>query len=117
MRIERLLKNDSSKQQKELLHTFAKWILSIGEGTSISVLQYDNIVQLPENIQQNIVKNLEDPVYNDFLNNFHNPIHLREHAILAATNACVKQFNDEKLRQIPGPMQCSYNIDTGSDSK
>jgi ATP-dependent DNA helicase PIF1 len=54
-------------------------------------------------------------VYNDFLNNYRNPVYLRERAILGANHACVKQFNDDKLQQIPGPMQCSYSIDTEED--
>jgi ATP-dependent DNA helicase PIF1 len=56
-------------------------------------------------------------VYNDFLNNYRNPVYLRKRAILGATNACVKQFNDDKLQQIPGPMQCSYSIDTVEDDE
>jgi hypothetical protein len=85
MRIERLLQNDSSKKPKGRLHTFAKWLLSIGKDTVISV--YDNIVQLPDNIQQTSVKNLEDSVHNDFLNNYPDPVYLRENAIRGATNA------------------------------
>jgi hypothetical protein len=95
-----------SKQQntwKKRKYPVAKWLLSIGEDKAISV--YDNIVQLPDNIQQTSVRNLEDSVYNDFLNNYRNPVYLRERAILGATNACVKQFNDDKLQQIPGPNQ------------
>jgi hypothetical protein len=41
-------------------------------------------------IQQNSVRNMEDSVYNDFLNNYRNPVYLRERAILGAANTCVK---------------------------
>ncbi len=89
---------------------FANWILQIGNGTMPTLPPQHDLeedwIRLPEPLllpaHVCTKENLIEFVYPDLMNNFSNPIYLKQRAILAPKNEYVDEINDAILEAMAG---------------
>jgi hypothetical protein len=99
---------------------FANWILQIGNGTVPTLPPQHGLeedwIRLPESLllpaDMRTKENLIEFVYSDLMNNFSNPIYLKQRAILAPKNEDVDEINDAILETMPGPTKEYLSADS-----
>ena len=110
MRVEKLIRPDSSPKRKRELEEYVTKLLAIGNGTFPTVGD-SNIIEIPPSMICPDVMNLERRVYNDFPNNFKNPEYLRGRAILSSTNETIQDANINMVKQLDGDIQWVESVD------
>jgi hypothetical protein len=99
---------------------FANWILQIGNGTMPTLPPQHDLeedwIQLPEPMllppHMHTKENLIEFVYPNLMNNFSNPIYLKQRAILALKNEDVDVINNAILEVMPGPTKEYLSADS-----
>ena len=93
MRVQKLIRPDSTPQRIRDLNDYAKWLLKIGNGTIPFV--HNNIIEVPSRVVCGSPTELRDKVYDDFQQNgnYKNPEYLRQRAILSSRNADIQSAN------------------------
>jgi len=112
MRVEKLIRPDSSPQRKQELEEYVQKLLAIGDGT-FPTIGDSNIIEIPPSMICPDRLNLERRVYNDFTkyNNFKNPEYLRGRAILSSTNEVIQDANINMVKQLKGDIQWMDSVD------
>jgi ATP-dependent DNA helicase PIF1 len=99
---------------------FANWILQIGNGIVPTLPPQHDLeedwIRLPEPLllpaHMRTKENLIEFVYPDLMNNFSNPIYLKQRAILAPKNEDVDEINDAILEAMAGPTKEYLSADS-----
>ncbi|CAN1837205.1 ATP-dependent DNA helicase pif1 [Linum perenne] len=111
----RLHREGCTSSEANEIQSFSRWIVSIGDGVSSTVLG-DAEVSIPPDI---MVEQNEDPVadivqavYSDVHENYTDPAYFADHAILAPLHETVSSINDHMLSDFPGEEKCYYSSDS-----
>ena len=113
MRVERLIQQaNSSSERIERLRKYSEWLLSAGDGTAPSLIEKNNIIEVPPQMVCNTKKELEAKVFDNFLQNYQDEEYLSGRAIMSSTNDTIQQCNYEMIDRLPGEMITSYSVDT-----
>lgn len=92
--------DDPAKANK--LDEYAKWLLSIGDGTIEPALQRTDIVEIKPSMWAEDLEDLNKKVYNEFSTNYNDPSYLKDRAIMSCTNDVIQKCNEEIINKIPG---------------
>ena len=112
MRVERLIRPDSSPSRIKELRDYAAWLLSVGNGTAPTV--NNDILEIPSHMVCQYPLEVRNKVYNDFHvnDNYKNPSYLRQRAILSTTNDIIQQANYDMVKyQLAGDLTVSVSVD------
>jgi len=115
MRVERMIRMNADEQRVKKLKNYAKWLLEIGEGTVDTVC--DGIIEVPDQMVCQGKYELEQNVYDNFLDNYDDPNYLMRQAIMSGTNDTIRQCNYEMIEKLPGEAVISKSIDTCVEEK
>ena len=112
MRVERHIQQIQCPAKIERLKWYAKWILSIGNGTVETVPGTKDVIEVPASMVCKSKHDLESNVYDNFLQSYNDPDYLNKRAIMSPTNDTIQECNYEMIKRLPGEMIESYSIDS-----
>ena len=91
---------------------YSEWLLSIaGEGLVESLIQNNNIIELPPRMICTSKIDLENKVFDIFQDNYTSEQYLADRAIMSSKNDTIQQCNYEMIEKIPGDVVISESID------
>jgi hypothetical protein len=120
----RLRSPNLSEYKRIELDNFARWLLSVGDGTAHGSRPTDlpntSWVLIPDNLllppEQRTLDNLINFVYGSPTEDSQLPTYLREQAILAPTNEVAAAINAKMISQIATQEMSYYSSDSIDDS-
>jgi len=112
MRLEKLLHENSSEEERNLVLEFGEWLLEVGEGRVQHVIPGTNIIKLDDSLGCNTPQEVFDTVYANMESNIHNLEYFKERAILCSTNETVNKANEKLLKKLSTPSAHCHSIDT-----
>jgi ATP-dependent DNA helicase PIF1 len=113
MRVQRILSQNPSPEKEVRLKQYSDWLLQLGEGKLPSCVEgIPGIIEIPSQMVCTSQRQLEDKVFDNFLQNYRVPQYLQTRAIMSSTNDIIQQQNFEMVERLPGEMIISYSIDT-----
>ncbi|XP_063939345.1 uncharacterized protein LOC135148359 [Daucus carota subsp. sativus] len=118
------LGQSDSEERNEVLRQFAKWVLSIGDGSFSNVdkskdgiTEFD--IDLPDGYcnmsDSNSVEKIVDAVFPDLQKMYHSPQYLAERAILTPTNKTAAEINSVIVDKLPGEAVSYYSRDEAQE--
>lgn len=115
MRLEKLLHENSSEEERNLVLEFGEWLLEVGEGRVQPVIPGTNIIKLDDSLGCNTPQEVFDTAYANMESNIHNLEYFKERAILCSTNETVNKANEKLLKKLSTPSVHCHSIDTVLD--
>ena len=113
MRVQRMLLENPTEENRVYLQEYSDWLLSVGEGTVPTVR--DNIIQLDPEIVCDTPTDVLNEVYDDFGANAGNANYFKDRAVLAATNDIVDTINKEMLQKVDKDLVTYQSLDSVID--
>ena len=111
MRVEKLISTHANDAiQAQYLTKYADWLLSVGNGATKVSIPGTEIIQLPNNMKCNSLQELENKVFDNFLNNYTNTTYLANRAIMSCTNDTIQKCNQDLVDLLPGEEMTSYSV-------
>lgn len=109
-----------NEAEVEALSKFAKWVLDIGDGkvhcqNNASVPLQEDDISIPQNFcnlqGMNLVDEMIESTFPDFMNNYQNTDYLSERAILSLTNQTVGHVNSAIVDKIPTKTYSYFSVE------
>jgi ATP-dependent DNA helicase PIF1 len=113
MRVHRMLQLNTSPDHVHKLQEYSNWLLDLGDGKLPSAVpNVLGIIQIPNQMVCKSDGELEDKVFENFLQYYDDPQYLQTRAIMSSTNDIIQQKNFEMVKRLPGEMVISNSIDS-----